>query len=165
MRAYKNILTYKKYKMFIKVVLAIVVLNSLSGCSTALNGKQVYQEDGVAVSGYDPVAYFWEHQAVTGDAKYSTVYNNVRWLFSSKANLEVFISTPEDYIPQYGGYCAYAMSKGYIVSSDPKVWSIRNKKLYLNNNQFAQKLWFQNTSDKIVAADKQWREKVNNSKK
>ena len=88
-----------------------------------------------AVSGYDTVAYFRESKPVKGSAEFSTTYKGVNWNFKNQANLKTFQENPEKYMPQYGGYCAWAVSQGKTASADPSQWTIENGKLYLNYNR------------------------------
>lgn len=94
----------------------------------------MFSDDVGAIRGYDPVAYHLERKPVKGDPAYTYRYNNATWLFSSQENLETFRGNPERYTPEYGGYCAYGMSKGFVVSTDPNAWTIENGKLYLNHS-------------------------------
>ena len=109
-----------------------------------------------AVSGYDTVAYFTEGQPVKGQRRFATEYMGARWLFSSAENLEAFEAEPERYAPQYGGYCAWAVSQGYTASADPKNWSIEGGKLYLNYNDAVQATWNEDRAGFIALADEQW---------
>ena len=86
---------------------------------------------GVAIDGYDPVAYFDQDKAVKGDAAYTCEHNNVTWHFSSAENRDRFLENPEKFSPQYGGYCAHSITSNKLVTSDPEVFSIRDDKLYL----------------------------------
>jgi YHS domain-containing protein len=109
-----------------------------------------------AIRGYDTVAYFTEGRPVEGKAKYSSQYNQATWLFSSQDNLELFEEDPEKYAPQYGGYCAYAVSQNKTASIKPELFTIVNGKLYLNYNASINQKW---TADKvkfIMLADKHW---------
>jgi YHS domain-containing protein len=110
----------------------------------------------VAVSGYDPVAYFTEQKPVKGDAKFATSYKNVQWHFSSAENRDKFVAAPERYAPQYGGYCAWAVSQGSTASGDPQYWKIVNDKLYLNYDAQVQKKWEASIPSFIQQADKNW---------
>lgn len=110
-----------------------------------------------AVSGYDTVAYFTQGKAVKGDSNWQTKYKGADWYFSSQDNLDKFLSNPEAYAPQYGGYCAWAVSaKNDFAPSDPNQWSIVNGKLYLNYNQEIKERWDADRSGHILAADKNW---------
>jgi YHS domain-containing protein len=91
--------------------------------------------NNVAVSGYDPVAYFTDGKPVKGNAKFATNYKGAEFRFASANHLAAFKANPAKYAPQYGGYCAWAVSQGYTASADPSVWKIVGGKLYLNYNQ------------------------------
>jgi YHS domain-containing protein len=112
--------------------------------------------DGVALKGYDPVAYFVSGQPTSGLAAYAYTWKGATYRFASAENLARFKADPEQYVPQYGGYCAYAMSINRIADVDPARWAIVDGKLYLNNNRFAHTLWSIDKASHIVAADKNW---------
>jgi YHS domain-containing protein len=98
---------------------------------------------GYAAEGYDVTEYF-NNKATEGDKKYTTTYDGAKFKFASQANLDRFKAAPEDFVPQYGGYCAYAIAdKGKKVSVDPETFEIRDGKLYLFYNS-----WGVNTLDK-----------------
>src|SRR5262249_48056750 len=78
--------------------------------------------DGVAVRGFDTVAYFVAENAVKGDPKFEYAWNGAKWLFSSQENLDKFKQNPEAFAPQFGGYCAYAVSHGHTADGDPQAW-------------------------------------------
>ncbi len=94
-------------------------------------------ENGVAIDGYDPVAYFDEGQAVKGLDTHSCEYLNRTWHFSSAENRDKFLSDPEKFAPQYGGFCAHSLGRNKLVESDPQQFSIRDDKLYLYKNERA----------------------------
>jgi YHS domain-containing protein len=109
-----------------------------------------------AIRGYDPVAYFILGEPTEGRNKYSTKWQGAIYKFSSAENLATFKSDPERYAPQYGGYCAYAMSKGSIASTDPEAWTIVNGKLYLNFSPAIRKRWSKDIPANTRAADRNW---------
>lgn len=109
-----------------------------------------------AIKGYDTVAYFTENKAVEGESKFSTEYKGATWLFSSQENLELFRNSPETYAPQYGGYCAYAVSQGSTASIKPELFTIHEGKLYLNYNKSINDKWTKNKKFFINDADKNW---------
>ena len=86
----------------------------------------------LAVSGYDPVAYFTDGKPVEGSSDYSFAWNGAVWRFASQANLDEFKADPAQVRAQFGGYCAWAVSQGYTASADPEAWRIVDGKLYLN---------------------------------
>ena len=85
----------------------------------------------MAISGADAVAYFKEGKAVEEISEYTNQWKGATWQFKSAENREAFAKSPESYAPQFGGYCAWAVSQGYTASIDPEAWSIVNRKLYL----------------------------------
>ncbi len=112
--------------------------------------------EGVALKGYDPVAYFKENKPVKGLSQFSREWMGAKWYFSSAANSEMFLADPQKYAPQYGGYCAYAVSKGHTADISPNNWKIVGSKLYLNNGWFAEKLWGRNIPENIEKANQNW---------
>ncbi len=111
---------------------------------------------GKAAEGYDVVAYFRDGKAVEGSGDHVFTWKEVEWRFSSRKHKETFAANPEKYAPQYGGYCAYAVSKGYTASVDPKAWSIVDGKLYLNYSKSVQATWTADIPGYIASADKNW---------
>ena len=109
-----------------------------------------------AVSGYDAVAYFKQHQAVKGDPKFSTKWQGVTWQFSSAENLQDFKADPKHYAPQYGGYCAYAVALNKKVSADPTAWKVVDSKLYLNYDKSIKEKWEADQKNYINDADQNW---------
>jgi len=119
--------------------------------------EAVYTVDGLAIKGLDPVAYF-EGEAKEGGDKYAFEWSGSKWLFSSKENLEKFKKSPEAYATQYGGYCAWGMSKGYKAKIDPEnAWTVFNGKLYLNYNASIKKRWAPKKEELVKVADTNWK--------
>ena len=125
-------------------------LNDLE--SSGLTGKG----PGLAVHGYDVVAYFTEGQPTRGRAKYSTVYNDATYRFASESHLDAFEDDPEKYLPQYGGYCAYGVAVGAKFDGDPHLWRVVAGKLYLNLNEDVQAAWEKDIPGYIKKADRNW---------
>ena len=88
-------------------------------------------KEGVAIDGFDPVAYFTQDKAVRGSSQYSCIHLNRTWHFSSEENREKFLANPDKFVPQYGGYCAHSLNDNRIVKSNPKSFVVRDDKLYL----------------------------------
>jgi YHS domain-containing protein len=109
-----------------------------------------------AVAGYDAVAYFREQKAVEGKDAFMTRWKDATWRFSSKENLDAFVANPERYAPQYGGYCAYAVSQNELAPGNPRVWKIVNGKLYLNLNASAHSKWEREQAALIKSANAYW---------
>ena len=127
-------------------------------CSAANSAPMVYTESssGLAIRGTDPVAYFTEGEVVEGDENYEIEWNGAVWRFSSAENQELFKSDPEAYAPQYGGYCAKAISEGNLVSTDPDAWKIVDDKLYLNYSKGVQEQWTEDIEGNIALGDEMW---------
>lgn len=111
---------------------------------------------GHAIQGYDPVAYFTQSKPVEGDSQYQYEWNGAKWRFANDENLQAFKANPEQYAPQYGGYCAWAVSQGYTAKVDPEAWTIDNGKLYLNYNRSVRDKWLKDTQGNIAKADRNW---------
>lgn len=112
-----------------------------------------------AIKGADVVAYFSldaDDDAVIGDKSISYEYQDATWYFSSEANRDLFMAEPEKYIPQYGGYCAFAVSKGFTKPIDPNRWQVVDGKLYLNFNWIANKRWSLDKAASIADGDANW---------
>ena len=110
----------------------------------------------LAVSGHDPVAYFTQGKPVEGNSDHEYEWNGATWRFSSAENLNAFKSGPQAFAPQYGGYCAWAVSQGYTAPSDPQAWRIVDDKLYLNYSKKVQQNWLRDIPGNIAEADKNW---------
>lgn len=121
-------------------------------------------ENGLAISGYDPVAYFTQSKAIEGDKRWSVFHNGVTYYFSSEQNKETFKKNPGAYEPQYGGWCAYAMgATGEKVEIDPETFKIINGKLYLFYNKFFNntlKSWNKDEANLKSKADNNWNRSI-----
>jgi YHS domain-containing protein len=116
----------------------------------------VYSDGGAAISGTDPVAYFTQSGPVKGSPDFSSAHDGATWHFASAANKALFDADPAKYAPQYGGYCAYAVSQGYTASTDPDAWTIEDGKLYLNFSQSVRRRWLRDVPGHIAAGDANW---------
>jgi len=111
---------------------------------------------GLAIKGYDPVAYFEDGKPVKGDAAYQFQWKGATWRFSNAAHREAFTKDPERYAPQYGGFCAYGVSEGHSAPVDPEAWSVVGGKLYLNYDKKVREDWKKDTDGRIRKADENW---------
>ena len=146
-------------KTFLTLIFAVVSLSFAAGAADEINLSKPSFLGGTwdhALGGYDTVAYFTEGKPVKGSKDFSTEYKGVQWLFSSQANLDLFLADPDHYRPQYGGYCAWATANGYEAPGSPKAWKIVDDKLYLNYNLDVQKKWFADIPGFIAQADENW---------
>jgi YHS domain-containing protein len=143
---------------FVSIFLIVAVFGGLpdSAGSSESPVAPVNATDGAGLKGYDPVAYFTDGQPTKGSSQYSLQWKGVTYRFASTENLQSFKGDPEKYLPQYGGYCAYAMSINRIADISPTEWTIFGGKLYLNNNFISQSLWSLNKSGRVQDADRNW---------
>lgn len=132
--------------------------NPCAAAAATESAPLVYIESSsdLAIRGTDPVAYFTEGKVVEGNSEYESEWQGAIWRFSSAENQELFDSDPEAYAPQYGGYCAKALSEGNVVSSDPEAWKIVDGKLYLNYSPQVQQQWIQDIEGNIALADEMY---------
>jgi pentapeptide MXKDX repeat protein len=113
--------------------------------------------DGIALKGYDPVSYFTDMKPEMGISDISYKWGGATWQFTIKDHMKMFKENPSKYAPQYGGYCAYAITKNKLVPADPAIWTMENGKLYLNVNADAQKLFRKDITDNIKIGGKNWK--------
>ncbi len=149
---------------FLLSLFALLVFTAFA--QTAEVRKKHYNlSNNLAISGYDPVAYFTIKKAVKGKSTYSATDKNVTYYFSSKENMEAFIKNPSAYEPEYGGWCAYAMgATGEKVPVDPETFKIINNKLYLFYNRFFNntlKDWNKDEANLKSKADIAWKKFIN----
>ncbi len=141
------------------LLLAVLLLPSLAASAASAAAKEpVYTGtfSSLAVSGYDPVAYFIEGRPVEGRKAFEFEWNGATWRFADADNLAAFQADPEKFAPQYGGYCAWAVSQGYTASTDPEAWRIVDGKLYLNYSKSVQSTWVQDIPGNIAKANRNW---------
>ena len=142
---------------------AILTAAALLAAPIAASAKDaVYQSFfGTAIDGTDPVAYFTENKPVKGSSDFAHEWNGATFHFASAENRDLFAANPEKYAPQYGGYCAWAVSQGYTASTDPEAWKIVDGKLYLNYSKSVQQTWEQDIPGNIAAGDGNWPKVLN----
>jgi hypothetical protein len=111
---------------------------------------------GLALKGYDVVAYFVEGRAVTGDARFEHALDGVRYRFATAANRDRFVREPQRFLPQYGGFCAWAVSRGYTADTDPLAWRIVDGRLFLNYDRSVQRRWEADVPGNVAKGDANW---------
>lgn len=122
----------------------------------ALSAQPVFTEDGLAIRGYDPVAYFAQGGPARGDAAHAAAWGGATWHFASAENRAKFLADPAAFAPQYGGYCAWAVAEGYTAPIDPQAWRIVDGRLYLNYSARIQRRWERDIPGNITRADANW---------
>jgi hypothetical protein len=111
---------------------------------------------GVAIEGYDPVAYFREGRPLAGSKDHTFEWNGATWRFASGENRALFAADPDRYAPRYGGYCAWAVSNGYTAGIDPAAWTIHEGRLYLNYDLEIQERWRADVPGNVAKGDANW---------
>ncbi len=112
--------------------------------------------NGIALDGYDVVAFFDGEGAITGHQEFALMWKGVVWRFVSTGNQARFEANPRAYAPVFGGYCAYAMSQGYLAPGDPQLWRIDDGELFLLNNAAVQAIWQDEAGELLQAARGNW---------
>jgi YHS domain len=139
------------------IALAVIApLVTVSG--TALAGKAETDTgamEGIALGGNDAVSYFSGTPA-KGSDEFSTDWKGAKWKFASAANRDAFTASPDKYAPQYGGYCAYAVSKGATAPGDPNAWTVQDGKLYMNYSPAVKVTWSKDIPGNITKANGNW---------
>ena len=122
------------------------------------DAKRIYTgfRSGLALDGYDPVAYHTVGKPTKGRADLTVEHDGATWRFASSANRDKFVADPDRYAPQYGGHCAWAAAQGYTAKGDPNHWKIVDSKLYVNYNRSIQRRWEKDIPGFIEAGDKNW---------
>lgn len=149
-----------KKAFFLSVFIFSTTFSLFAQDATTLRKKQFNLEDGVAIQGYDPVAYFTQNKAVKGSKDMGVSFQGVLYYFSSVDTKETFKKNPAKYEPEYGGWCAYAMgAKGTKVEIDPETFKIIDGKLFLFYNKYLNntlKTWNKDETGLHVKADANW---------
>jgi YHS domain-containing protein len=140
-----------------------LVLGLAAMADVAIAGE-FYEKDGVALEGYDPVAYFVEGRPLPGSPELGAEYKGSAFHFSSKANRDAFVANPAKYAPQYHGFCAFGTARGYKAAVDPAAFTVVDGKLYLNYNLDVQKQWRADVAGFVAKADANWPEVARQTK-
>jgi hypothetical protein len=116
----------------------------------------IFQRDGRALGGTDPVAYATDGAPVAGDPAHGLDWSGARWTFATAANRDAFAAEPHRFAPAFGGYCAFAASRGYLAPTIPEAWAIHEGRLYLNASLRARELWLAQLPGVIAAGEANW---------
>jgi YHS domain-containing protein len=145
--------------MFIRSVIvgSALIASTLAWSAGSIN----LNKEGVAIDGYDPVAYFVDNKPVKGIAQYRAKVGEATYHFASDANRMKFLEKPATFQPQYGGYCAFGVAKGFKPDVDPSAFEVVDGKLYLNKNAEIQTRWKADKPIMIKSADEKWKDLAN----
>ena len=146
-------------KLFLAGIVVLFTM-TFGNAQLAVRIKHLNLEKGVAIQGYDAVAYFTKSKALKGDKQFVATVDGVAYYFLNAANKETFVKDPKKYEPQYGGWCAYAMgANGEKVEVDPETFKISNGKLYLFYHSWVNNTlikWNKDETNLKPKADKNW---------
>jgi hypothetical protein len=134
------------------------ILLAMAATALSAQAKPPVNTDraAVAIKGYDVVAYATMGAAIEGAKAFEHRWNGAVWRFSSAANRDRFAQAPDRYAPQFGGYCAYAVSRGYTADVDPEAFRVIDGRLYLNYSKRVQRLWEEDIPGNIVKGQANW---------
>lgn len=135
-------------------LISMAVLLALA--STILFAGEFNEVDGVAIRGYDPVVYLTEQKAERGGAEFTGVHKGSTFRFRNATNRDLFLANPEKYAPQFNGYCAFGVSRGYKADTSPDSFSVVGGKLYLNYNAEVKAMWSKDIPGYLAKADEKW---------
>ena len=140
-----------RFLMFVTIAL-LYTTSALASESPVYTGLL----SNTGAGGYDTVSYFESGQPTKGSSEYTTQYQGATWRFANAENLARFKENPERFAPVYGGYCAWAVSRGYTARIDPEAWKIYRGKLYLNYSKGVQAQWVEDIPGNIAKAESHW---------
>ncbi len=147
---------FEPQRIFRRTALAVCV--ALLPLSTALAADEHYLKDGVAIGGFDTVAFHTAGKPMQGTSQFTAEYQGATWQFASAANRDLFAANPAKYAPAYGGWCSAGASKGKKVATKPEYWAVVEGQLYLNSSDAAHnKLFLADTASTIRKGESNWK--------
>ncbi|WP_160122268.1 YHS domain-containing (seleno)protein [Rhodovarius lipocyclicus] len=135
---------------------ALAALSLLFPDLARAEGQRQNLTRGLAIQGYDPVAYFTEGRARRGRYDIRTQWNGATWRFANAEHRRMFLADPERYAPAFGGFCAYAVSEGYTATVDPTAFRIVEGRLFLNYSHAVQARWEEDRAARIQRGEANW---------
>ncbi|MDH5327324.1 MAG: YHS domain protein [Gammaproteobacteria bacterium] len=143
-------------KSILRCLLSICIFHGVA--AIAADGVRDIHKSrgGIAIDGYDVTAYFTQQKPLKGSEKFQFQWGGAIWLFVDADALRMFKSNPEQYAPQYGGYCSNGLADGHKIGADPNNWSIIDGKLYLYFSQYGREQWQGKVKPLMESADETW---------
>ena len=138
------------------IITGVALSAALSASAFAAGVELNASSTGLALQGYDPVAYFTDGQPAKGNWKITAVHDDATYRFASEEHKAAFEANPEAYLPQYGGYCAFGAAMGFKFDGDPNHWKIVDGELFLNISKDIQERWVTDISGFITKAHEHW---------
>jgi hypothetical protein len=147
-----------------KALLSGLFLAALAGpgpsipATRAATTEQIVNDrnNGLAINGFDPVAYFIEGKAIPGEEAFELPFAGVVWRFHNESNRAAFVLDPEVYMPRFGGYDPVGVARGVAVPGDPRFWVMVGQRLYLFYGSEARSAFARDAERLIAAADGRW---------
>src|SRR4029453_6150260 len=136
----------------------LIYLSALIGYVACVHAGEVVNIDknGLALQGYDPVAYFTDGKPVKGSPEFAASYNGGTYQFVSAEHRDMFNQSPAKYAPQFGGFCGYAASNKQRAPIEVDKFQVLHDRLVLQHNEKAWKLWHQDVEGNLKKADANW---------
>lgn len=142
-------------KRIFTAILGAGLLLSPIAASAAPDAVYTNWRDNIAADGYDVVTFF-SGKPQQGKLEFSTRYEGADWFFFSQANKDLFLTNPDLFAPQYGGYCAWAVAKGKLAPGSPEHWHVEDGRLFFNYNARIKRRWNKKRAKFIQSADERW---------
>lgn len=140
-----------------RAIATLAIVATFAAPSVAAPAKVNIDESGLAILGYDPVAYFEMKKPVKGRPSIAATHDGALYLFANVRHRRLFSANPAKYVPAYGGWCSYGMRYGQISRIDPRSWYIVNGRLHLSLNQGTRAVWLKEVEENITIADSLWK--------
>jgi hypothetical protein len=151
-----------KQILTLRAVCALALVMSLVAAPAAAQSSRVVTNivtdpiSGVALSGYDPVSYFTSPEPLIGDRAFEVIWGGVPWYFANAANRDVFRRAPEAYAPQFGGYGATSVSRGYLAEGNPRIYVVAYGQLFLFYSSGNREAFLMSERSTVLAANENW---------
>lgn len=139
-------------KKLLLTTIAVLAVAQMAAAADAVN----VDSHGLALQGYDPVAYFTDNKPIKGDPKFTASYKGGTYQFASTEHRRMFESNPARYAPQFGGFCGYAASINKLAPIQVEYFQVLHGRLVLQHNEKAWKLWHQDVEGNLKKADANW---------
>ena len=148
-------------KCLFSAILGAGLLLSPVMATAASDAVYTNWRDNIAAEGYDVVTFF-SGKPQFGKLEFATQYDGADWHFFNQANMDLFLTNPELFAPQYGGYCAWAVAKGKLAPGNPDYWHVEDGRLFFNYNARVKRRWQKKQAKHIQKADQHWPKLQNN---
>lgn len=146
-----------EFQLFLRLAFLAVLCVFLQPPRPAQADQLMFHaQQGVAIGGYDTVAFFNDGHATQGHAEFAVMWKGAIWQFVSKDHQSSFEANPRAYAPRFGGYCAYAVSQGYLMSGNPESWQIVEGELFLLYSRNVHQIWQRQSAELITQARSNW---------